>query len=267
MANVFEFSSYKDFLKALISENKEKRGFQATLAKAASCQPSYLSQVLTVKSDLLPDQAIGIAEFLQLGDLESEFFLHLVGLGRASSPSLKKFLEKKLQQLKASNSKLKNRLSNSQPVSQEIEKFYYSSWMWTAIHIATSVTSLQTIKGLSERLSLPPTKVRECLETLEKHGLVKHENGKWTYAGGASHLPPESVMTELNHSHWRQRSVLDIQKNSDESLHYTSVVSMSETDAVRLREVLIHTISQFRKISEPSPAEEVYCFSLDFNQI
>lgn len=267
MSDVLQFSSYKEFLKSVIHDHRDQRGFQTRLAEAANCQPSYLSQSLHGKADLMPDQAIGIAEFLELNEIESDFFLNLVSLARATSKPLKTFLEKKMAHLQVSANRLEKKLGSSAPMSPEIEKFYYTSWYWTAIHIATSVSKLQTVKALAEWLSLPTKKIRYCLDELKHHGLVKQKGDQWIYHGGATHLPAESLMTELNHTHWRQRAILDVQREIESSLHYTSVVSMSAEDAKKMRDFLVQTISKSRKISDPSSPEDVFCFNLDFYKV
>lgn len=262
--SLFQYFTYKDYLKNVIAENKSKRGFQAALAKAAGCQPSYLSQTLTGKAELLPDHAAGIADHLEFSEFETEYFLNLVLLGRASTVTLKKILEKKLVQMRTAQNQLINRMPAQTKISKEIEKFYYSSWYWLAIHIATSTPKLQTIKALSERLALPATKIKSSLEIMQKYGLVKFENERWKYGSGASHLSNDSLMTEMNHMHWRNRAILNVQKDEDDSLHYTSVVSMTAGDAVKMKEFLVQMIAKSRKITDPSVPEEVFCFNLDF---
>lgn len=264
MANIFDFSSYTDFLKKTVEESTARRGIHTLLAKAAGCQTSYLSQVFSGKAHLLPDHVAGLSDYLGLKEKEMEYFLMLLLLQRAATPRLRSVLQNKLAQLKSSHLDLSNRISNPVKMTREIEMFYYSSWFWPAIHISTSVPKLQTLKALSESLSLPADKVLACLEQLEKYNLVEHKNGKWLYAGGATHLPKDSVMTELNHTHWRQRALIDIQRKMEPGLHYTSIVSMSESDAEKMRELLAQSITKSRDISDPSRPEKVFCFSMDF---
>ncbi len=163
MTNVFDCSTYKDFLRSILRENSDKRGFQASLAKSAFCQPSYLSQVLSEKADLLPDHAAGIATYLELNDSETEYFLNLILLGRAKMAPLKKLLTKKLAADKSNYSKLSGRVSSGTGVSQEVENFYYSSWFRAAIHILTSVPEFQTVKAISQKLNLPTSKISSSL--------------------------------------------------------------------------------------------------------
>lgn len=263
MSGVFEFNSYKPFLKEHIKTNV-KRGYQATLARACGCQPSYLSQVMSGKAHLTEDHVAGMAGFVGMSKLETDYLLCLVQTERAASVQLKAFLRSKADDLRARQNELRERIPNVKKSKPDIEKFYFSSWYWSAIHVATSVPEYQTAEALAERFALPLVKVREVLEKLQSIGFVALEHSRWKYKTGAAHLAREAVMTELNHTHWRHRAVRDIQIDTGESLHYTSVVAMTKADALKMREVLIQTIAKTRTISDPSECEEVYCFDMDF---
>ena len=267
MKNIYEFDSYKTYLKQLISEHIEKRGFQASLARAAGCQPSYISQALSGKAELLVDHAAGISEFVGLNQAETEYFITLVQFARATSPILKKIMKTKLQTLKEKQFELVEQIQGLKKTKQEIEGSYYSSWMWTAIHIITSIPQYQTPQNIAERLSLPLIQVKEILQVLQTYGFIQENNNNWVYTKGASHLPRESSMNELNHTHWRLRSISNIQKQIPDDLHYTSVFSMSLEDTEKLRKFLIETIAGSRGIIGPSQSEDIFCMNLDFFRV
>jgi uncharacterized protein (TIGR02147 family) len=267
MANIYEYSSYKEFIRDLIKENSGHRGYQAKLARAAGCQPSYLSQALTGKAELHSDHAAKMAVFLGMTPNETEFLIELVHLAKATSTNLKNILLNKIERLKKEHTELAHRISGVQKISESIENFYFSTWFWSAIHVATSVPEYQTASALAERFHLPLQLVHEVLEKLQKVGFVQYRNSKWQYQGGAAHLARESFMTEMNHMHWRQRALLDVQIPSTEALHYTSVFTMSKSDATKIRELLIETIKNSRLLSDPSEAEEIFCMNFDFFKV
>lgn len=264
MNNLYSFNTYKEFLKDLIKCNSEKRGYQASLARAAGCQPSYISQVLSGKAELLLDHAAGISDFLGLNSAETDYLLTLVQLARATSLQLKSVLHKKLQILKEKQFELKEQIPNLKTTQSEIEGVYYSSWIWTAVHIATSINKYQTAESLSQRLGVPLHEIKEVLRKLEEFQYIRSQKETYFYHQGASHLPRESVMNEMNHLHWRARSIFDLQKKQNNSLNYTSVFSMAKTDSDNLRKALIQTINDSRQIIAPSQPEELYCFNIDF---
>ena len=71
-------------------------------------------------------------------------------------------------------------------------------------------------------------------------------------------------MTETNHANWRRRAVIDISKLDAKSIHYTSVFSMSRSDAEQLRQLILEAIVAWRAMIPPSLEEDAICVNLDF---
>ena len=105
----------------LLAERRNAAGFKTELARAAGCTPSYLSQVVSGKPELTPDQAVAIADFLRLGPTETEFFLILVDQSRAGTPRLKSYLQKKLE------SALDSRLRTESVIAKTNDPAYVAS--------------------------------------------------------------------------------------------------------------------------------------------
>src|SRR6516225_4157730 len=124
---IFEFKSYKEFLKAYC---KSERGALSRLAEAADCQKSYLSICMTGKGQLSLDQAYGIAEHLGLSDAEVDYFFLLIDKDKASTPKLKKKLETKIKDLARESFRLKNQQRESVIINEPNHDvgFYYSTW-------------------------------------------------------------------------------------------------------------------------------------------
>lgn len=261
--NLLDYSDYKKFLKQHLRLHKAQRGYQAALARACGCQPSYLSQVMTGKSHLTEDHAAEMARFLGMDAPQTDYLLCLVRMARAGSPYLKSVLKERAEEAKHRHEILHERLSKTNKPKKELESFYYTSWYWSAIHVATSIQEYQTPKALADRFCLPIGKVNEVLAKLETIGFVEHKNGLWKYKSGEAHLPKDSRLAELNHMHWRHRALGDVQVASEDSLHYTSVVVMTKEDSKKIRELMIQWIANSREISDPSDCEEVYCLNLD----
>lgn len=100
MTNIYEFTSYQDYLKKVILDNKSIRGFQTKMAVAANCQTSYLSQVLKSEKELTPDHGIKISQFLKLSLPHTRYFLCLISYSRAGSPELKDFIVDHMNEIK-----------------------------------------------------------------------------------------------------------------------------------------------------------------------
>jgi uncharacterized protein (TIGR02147 family) len=263
MADIFDFENYRAFLKEVIADRPGARGFQKQLAEAAGCQPSYFSQVLAEKVELTPDHAAKMAQFLGLSDKESELFLNLVMRSRASDTVLKMMLEKRILELKVDHSQLSNRLSSINK-SAERSGFYYSSWIFLAVHYAIGIESLQTEEKLAQRLNVDRAEIARALNLLESEKLAKLENGRWTPLERDQHLPASSTLSEINHMNWRIQALRAVQRHRPTDVHYTSVFTIGKNEANMLRNLILKTIDESRSMIRSSGEEEVCALTIDF---
>lgn len=266
--NIFLYHDYKDYLKARIESAEPRHGYISQLAAAAHCQRSYLSQVINSNVQLTSDHALGLSKYFRLTEKETDYFLLLVELARAASLSLKERIKSKLEKLRKESITLSKRV-NAQTIDQTSSKLdqYYSSWVWIAIHIIVSIPEFQTTESISQKLGVPEVLVQKTLEKLKHMGYVNNKNNKWSYKGADMHLSHDSPLVNLHHNNWRQRSQLDSALLSEESVHYTSVFSMTEYDYVILRDKILEWIDESRKIIGPSAPETLVCFCLDFFKV
>ena len=72
---IYEFEDYRQFIRHQLEANKQQRGYQSVLAKAAGCQPSFFSQAVRGQVQLTPDHAVGLADFWQLDSHQTDYFL------------------------------------------------------------------------------------------------------------------------------------------------------------------------------------------------
>ncbi|MGE0614108.1 MAG: TIGR02147 family protein [Bacteriovoracia bacterium] len=260
---VFDFDDYKDFLKATFS-GKGTWGLISKLAEAAGCQRSYLSRVIHEEVHLTPDHGYGLGKGLRLNADEFEYFLALLEKARAASKSYREHLEAKIRRLKREHEDLSKRVQRpAQTVLSPQLQSYYSSWHWSAIHIAVSVPTLQTVPAISRRLSLPEAAVESALRQLHSMGLVKNDGGRWSYLPTELHTPKNSPYVNMHHANWRQRATLDAQDPTRDSLHYTVVQSMDRNAYEKIRREFLATIEQASNIARPAPEEKLVCITCD----
>lgn len=261
------FTDYKKALAELLKSHSSIPALKSRAAKAAGIQASYLSQVLHGNSQLTPDHALGLADFFKLSNTETEYFLELVNLERASTPALRKHLNQKLQSLSAASRKsLAQVVERPQSdLSPEFFAFYYGSWVPSALHIAVSIPSLQTENALHEHFRIPHTRIRETLSLLEKQGLVAFTGKKWSLVDTQFHLGKNSPWLRLHAQNWRDRALERLQ--DPEVLAYTDVCSMSRSDATKLQERWMQDIKNFRRSVQSSKEETLYCLNLDFFRV
>ncbi len=263
LLNIFTYGSYKKFLKSIIAENKDIRGVQSLIALSASCQKTYLSQVLSGKSQLTPEHAIGIAKLLKLTQDETDYFINLVHFERAGTPELQKYYELKLESLIINTQKIE-KVVISQELSILHKTIYYSSWIYPAIHVALSVPHLRTVSALSTKFNLTADETIYYLKQLEDMGLATKNNSIWNSKIQNIHLPESSPLVWLNHQNWRRRVQQEGDKITPLGLHYSTVCSLSHEDLLFLRTMVIDFVKKTRNVIEPSKEEEIVVLLLDF---
>jgi uncharacterized protein (TIGR02147 family) len=213
---------------------------------------------------LTPDQAYEACVFMGFSEAETRYFLKLVEYERAANPRYRTRLKQELDQMRSEQEDLKNRFREEQVGQSQSEMLYYSSWLWSAIHILTDIPKYRTTRAMATRLGIDEAWARHCLQTLEKFGLVRHAAGDtWIHSSGWIHLPKQSPMISVHHANWRTRAVLSSQNPNHTNLHYTIVQSVSLDDFARIKTHLLAAIEDYRKIADASPEQELICFNCD----
>ena len=152
--NIFIFKTYKAFLADYIKRNKYK-GLISKLAETCGCDRTYISQVLNGKADLLPDHIARLCEYLHFTELESDYLMLLLLKDRATSVAAKNIFEIKLKKINEMaedlSQKVKSKKDSEEIISEEHKTLYYSNWLFSAIHILTSIANFQTIEAISKK--------------------------------------------------------------------------------------------------------------------
>jgi len=265
--SIYNYTSYTAYLKDKVKAEKPAWGAWGRLAKAAGCQPTYLSQALKSKCNLTQDQILGIAVYWNLSNDETDFFMLLLELERAGTRSLKNYLKSKIDKIRSDQEDIAKRLSKPRVELGEKETLYYSSWYWSALHIIVTIPKFQTASAIAQKLMLPQDLVTYSLEVLEKHGIVRKDGGLWKLGTADVHLPKSSPIIGIHHNNWRQKAVLDSTNPHSEGTHYTAVYSISQKDYQHLKEKMLDIIEYSRKVVGPSNEEELICFACDLFKV
>lgn len=265
--NIYPFKDYRAYIKAQIQAHKEIRGYQGKLADVAKCQKPYFSNVLSGKVNLSAEQAMRLTLFWQLLGTEADYFLELVNLERTDFQPLKARIKNHLSGLRAASENLSKRIPQNLKIDAENSVTYYSSWVWSAIHILAGVTGYHTVPAIAERLHLSPKLVQSYLSKLEEMGLVKCNGEKWATVSGYLHLSKDSSLNSLHHLNWRQRAVIDSQLPSSDGVHFTCVQSHSHSDFLKLKDLLLEYIDKHSAIIAPSENEELTSVCIDFFKV
>ncbi len=267
MKTVFECRSYIEFLKNYISAlPKQGRGTQTLLASAIGCQQTYLSKVLAGKAELSVDQGYEACRYFGLSAAETDYFVTLLLLNRASTPNTKAYLEKKLNQILRSHHNLRERFNKSINLDAKAMATYYSDWSYAAIHVLTSIPGFRTPEAIARRLHLSMKHVQEVLEFLIRVNLVTKKDVQFTMSKKSIHLGSDNPLISNHHRNWRLRALNEL-KSSADNLHYSSVITCSKADMNKIKEVLIKAIEEVRKLVEGSGEETICSYGIDFFEL
>ena len=261
---VYEYISYKTYMKKLLSTSGKDRGARSKLAKFLNCQTGYISQVLRGNTDFSLEHAVKINEFLEHDEEEKHFFMLLVHYERAGSADLKKYYKKQIDLILRERSEIKSRINEDSALSKEDHAEYYSQWYYAAVHVIVSINKYQTKAKIKERLKLDQSSLNKVLSFLQKKQLIFEEKGVYKIGARRIHLSKDSPMIPKHHTNWRIESLKALERGEVNNLHYSSVITLSKSDAEKIKEVLLSSIERIEPILTLSPEEDIYSMNLDF---
>lgn len=261
-ADIFESLDYKDFLKKWLES--APRGSLSKLAESAGTQVSFLSQVTTKKVHLNHEQCWKIGKAMGLSDLEQSYFSNLLEFAKAQSGPYREHLRQELGRIANRRHSLKERFPVSDSLSEEQKSLYFSSYLYSAAHLLTTLEKGASKDRISEYLKIDLPTTSRVLIDLISMGLVEEKNARYRSRNKRIHLPSDSPIIIRHHTNWRLRSLAAIERLSSENLHYSSAVTISEKDAYRIKDMLIDLIGRFGELVKTSKAERCFVFNADF---
>jgi uncharacterized protein (TIGR02147 family) len=264
--NIFEYIDYKAYLLS-VEQIGAHKGFRSRLAETTGCQNAFISQVLNGKVNFNLEQSMRLVVFLQLNEDEQQYFLWMVEYKRAGTQELKKYFHKLMFSLREKNLEIKTRVQISQILSAEAQATYYSSWVYSAVHIAVMIPDLNSVSKIAKALNITDDKAKFTVEFLINNGLIER-NGQYLKSGRTQiHLGNDSANINKHHSNWRIESLKSLDSPNRGDLHYSGVSSLSKADAEKIRIQFVDVIENYVRQVEKSSEETLYTFNLDFFRI
>lgn len=262
--SVFDNDSYKDYLNAKTGGKSQRKGIKTAMARAARCQPTYISQVLHGKADLSLEQAAMLSQFFEHTQEETNFFILLVLKERAGNSTLRQHFERQLEELRARRMILSQRLGTQEVLTEEQKARYYSSWTYAAIHIALTVPGLRTPPALAAYFRISEKKVAETLHFLAEAGLALKTEAGFTVGKSQVRLGNDSHHIIKHHTNWRTQAIEALEREEMLDLHYSGVASIARADVKKLKDRILEMLKEQLEIVKSSKEEEVYCYTIDF---
>ncbi len=266
---VFLLESYRDYLRYAIQVNEDTRGFRSRLAEAASCQPSYLSQVLSGTASLSLDQLLGIARYLGLSDAEWEYLRELGIADRAASPRLREDCEKRvkgLRERRGGDVAALSAAATPDGPSREDMVWYASSYQHGQVFVSLSCEKTRATAAIAAQLRMPAARAGAILAQLAKRRFAAEVKGEWR-AATAVLFWQESALYHANRMNWLMRAQMRRMEGYEDGLHLGAVTSMSaESFAKYKKEFVSYWQRCTHAMSEPARegGGNVVFFGLDF---
>lgn len=263
--SIFKHDDYKAYFHEVIKlKGSAGRGEYKRIAEALGVHPTMISQILSGDKHFTPEQIVRLTKYYGFGKDEIHYAILLVEIARAGSVELRKQLMDMKEEVQKKSLKLVNRVHVSTELSESQKAIFYSSWVYSAIQIASSLERAVNVDYFCKRFNLSLERVREVLEFLREAGLIIEQEGVFKPGSKSTHLAKDSPFIIKHHSNWRVKAIEKSEILSDEELMYSVNISLSQKDFKRLREDMIDFIQKFLKTVHASPAQEIAQFNLDF---
>jgi uncharacterized protein (TIGR02147 family) len=265
-SDLFEYQDYRLFMRDhLATRPNGGRGQLTRIAEHLNTSSVLVSYVFNGSRDFSPEQALEVAEFLGLSDIESDYFCLLVQLARAGTHKLQMKIKAQLKKLRGEAQNFKARVAQDLELTDEAKARFYSSWAYSGVRLASSVESLQSVDAIANRLQLSRAHVREVLEFLIQYGLcIQDGNGGYRMGPKRTHLETSSPLITRHHTNWRLKAIENMEDAIPEEFFYSGPMAVSKDVMAELRKDIADLVLNMVKKVGESPSEELACLNIDF---
>ena len=262
---IIDFTDYKKYLKALISlQVNEGRGQYGKIATHLGVHSTLVSQILSGSKDFSLEQAIKLASFFEMNELEAEYFLLLVHQAKAGTVDLKEYYEKRLTQLKDKFQNVSERVRAKESLQESDKAFYYSDWKYMAVWLSTMIPDCRTIEAISKRTDISPMQVIRIMEFLISTGLCIEQKNGYHIGIRKTHLKADSPLITRHHTNWRLKAIEQFPKLTSEELAFSSPLTISKKDFQNLKLKILDMIEEVSEKVKTTSPEELACLNIDF---
>lgn len=266
--NIFNYSDYKQAVKAWIARQpKGGRGQFRKLALQARVSTVFISQVFNGDRHLSMDHGFEVSKFLELGELETRYFLLMIEEARAGSNSLKAFTRRQLESLRNEAANLKQVLKQERELTDAEKAIFHSNWTYSGVRLITATAGRNSSQAIAKALSIPGDQVLRVLEFLETHGLVIRDPGGFAMGPQRTHLEKSSPYILARQKTWRAKAFECMDRQNENDLYYTGPMSTSVALAKQFRRELTEFLKSLSERVVSEKPEELFCLNIDLFQI
>jgi uncharacterized protein (TIGR02147 family) len=266
--SIFEFENYKLFVRQKIKTFPRRgRGQLLRIAGLLNIHTSMVTHIFKGDSNLSVEQALKLAEYFALNSLETEYFITLVHLARATNKQSRDYFDRQLDTLRSRALNLSERLQAAKNLDEKDQAIFYSAWYFSAIHLLCAIREFKSPNALAEAMDLPLPMVGRAVDFLLTRGLLVEEKGVYKIGQTRTYVSRDSHFVNKHHLNWRLKSVAQLDYVPDDELVFTHAIAVSERDFSRIREEIVRFLEIYKTISEPSPSEKICFLNIDWRRL
>lgn len=265
MLSIFNFESYSEFIIQYVhSLPKNGWGFATKMAEACGIQQALFSQILSKEKDFTPEQALKFSVYIELNEIEREYFLEMVFVRRASTSDLKSFHRKRLLKLQEEGQKVKNHIVDQKIMSPEEKMEFYSNYLYSAIRILSSIANGKTSDEIQRHFHVPPLFLDSILAFLVRFDLCYRQGNRYKIGNQKTWAEKGTPFYFKHSTNWRLQGIQKLELNRKDDLFITSPMSMSSEDIKIIHNQIVEFVKSFSTRVEKSAPEESICLNIDF---
>lgn len=262
---------YTDYKKIIRYKTKEQQITFTALAEKCRMQKSFLSMVLNQEMHLSEEQAFYVAEVFGFNRDETEYFLLLLQLARASTAKFSPYIKSKIHQIRHEKQKLKDRLSPKTIKLNESNHIayydYYLNPLVQSIHMLLVIPKYQTsLQAIADRFSTTCEAVEKALSTLQKLGVVVHQAGRYESIIKSVHCDNGSQLSEQNHINARLQALQKKFLLAQHDYRFSAMISTDNTVKQKIVEEIKDMLSRCQALMQDSSPRDLYQLNIDLFQ-
>jgi uncharacterized protein (TIGR02147 family) len=273
LGEIFSYSDYRLFLKAHILAMPEKgRGQLTKVASHLNVHPSLFGQILAGKKQLTSDQAFQVCDYLQLSELETDYFGLLVELERTGVPARRVALRRKLEHLK--ETALGDQSSNihDHPLNISQQTIYYSSWHFVAVSLLAALSDFQNLdwrEKMAARLGLSKSTIQQAASFLVAAGICEEKDGALRRTILNTHLEQSSPLIARHLTNWRLRGIelIPSAPSGRNEIFHTAPLTIDRKTQEKMRVAILNLIEKSMQAPSGSASTSLMCLNIDWFEI
>lgn len=266
--DVFKETNYRKIVQDIFLEMPNQgHGQVSRLARHLGVNTTLVSQILSGKRNFTEEQAVATAGFLKLNKKEAYYFLLLVQGERAGTGPLKEIFSEQLRLVREEASSVKGRISSKKELTFEEQAVFYSSWLYSAIHIFPSIEGFDEPGAIARRLGIEVGLVRRIVERLVDYGILAEDGGRLKIGVSSTYVPPDSPLVHRHHQSWRQQASQKMTLGQPKDFFFTAPLSISSDDFDAFRGELSELINRLQKVVEKTNPQDLACLNIDFFKV